>query len=123
MLALGRHCPSSSRFVRLPARSIVNHVAQPVLRALSLTAAPTIQRKARRATTSAQSSHLGRYRQIPIAFAAPPGALLTAISCLGAFPTPAACARRQPVNAGVRKPDQNRKSNEVHVASSAAAAV
>jgi len=42
--------------------------------------------------------------QIPIEPAAPPGAPPTAISCLGAFPTPAASACGSPSTAGVRKP-------------------
>src|SRR5258707_5773192 len=40
------------------------------------------------------------------------GALLPAISCLGAFPTPAARAREGLATAGVRKPAQDQKTRE-----------
>jgi hypothetical protein len=49
--------------------------------------------------------------QIPIAErAAPPPRPLPAISCLGAFRTPAVTPRGQACHAGVRKPAQNRPS-------------
>src|SRR6266576_1839805 len=64
--------------------------------------------KAISSKTSVQPLQPSRRGQIPIAQAAPPGAEPTAISCLGAFRTPAASARGEPVIAGVRKPAQYR---------------
>src|SRR5438128_7895685 len=64
--------------------------------------------KAISSKTSVQPPQPSPRGQIPIAQAAPPGAPPSAISCLGAFRTPAASARGEPVIAGVRKPAQLR---------------
>ncbi len=59
-------------------------------------------------TADIKSDRHARPVQIPIASAAPPGAPLTAISCLGAFQTPAASVPGSAGHAGVRKPAQFR---------------
>jgi len=108
MLSLGYGCGlRASEVVRLKVKHIdtaqkVNHAHGPSFwRPIN----PN-QSSARRPLGTINEQDLRLRVQIPIEPAVPPGAPPTAISCLGAFRTPAASACRSPSTAGVRKPDQ-----------------
>jgi hypothetical protein len=87
-----RQRPSSHPSPRCAASRTANRLAQRAARSFTPTCSPWICGKPIAATAPLQPHQAQPRRQIPIAPAAPPGAPLPAISCLGAFPTPAAGA-------------------------------
>jgi len=108
--------PTGSRPVALtpvPAHELAHgHTPDPhkrtAIRSFTPVRTPKLQATATGSPVSHQLLQHPSRRQIPIASVALSGAPLTAISCLGAFRTPASRARARFVFAGIRKPAHRR---------------